>query len=62
MFAPTRHELAESRMRKAKAAMTAATAAILRGDPDGAQLGDEALALLTAAQAELAALDAEPQA
>ena len=55
----TPREQAEARLRKAKAMMTAASEAVLSGDPEAADLGDRALIELEAARRALARLDAE---
>lgn len=51
---PTERELAEARLRHAKALMSEAAAAVLGNDPRAATLGDEAHTELEAARQALA--------
>jgi len=61
LWEPTPRERAEERLRRAKLAMSVAAQAVIDNRPDAAQLGDAALQALTAAQSELASIDAEEQ-
>ncbi len=58
LWAPDPRQRAERRFEAAKARMTAASEAVLRGEPDASEQADAALAEFTAAQAELRRLDA----
>jgi hypothetical protein len=55
LFAPTPREAAETRMRKAKAAMSAAAQQSISNDPDAAEAAILALEELNAAREALAA-------
>lgn len=57
LWSPTARGRAERRLEIAKARMTSAAEAAIRRDPDACQRATDALAELTAAQAELEALD-----
>lgn len=61
LFAMTPREKAEADLRKAKALMTIAAQAVIAADPDAERLGNEAVAALQAAQAELERLDGMAQ-
>ena len=55
---PTPRERAEMDLQHAKRLMTGAAQAVIAADPDAERLGNEAVAALHAAQAELERLDA----